>query len=61
MASSSTIDHNAFARVAHDTWFRGQVELGLADLEARKTVSEKAHNARWAKWRASLVKRAPKA
>ena len=47
--------------IAHDKWFRRQVELGLRDLEAGKAVSEKAHDARWAKRRASLVKRASKA
>jgi hypothetical protein len=47
--------------IAHDKWFRRQVDLGLHDLEADKGVSEKAHDARWAKRRASLVKRASKA
>jgi len=49
--------HQAFD---HDKWFRQQVELGLADLEAGKTVSEKEHAARWNKRRASLMKRASK-
>lgn len=42
---------------AHDRWFRDQVQLGLDDLAAGRVVSEDAHNARWAKQRATLVKR----
>jgi len=44
--------------IAHDKWFRRQVELGLAGLEAGKAVGEKEHAARWNKRRASLLKRA---
>jgi len=52
---------HAHQAIAHDKWFRQQVELGLADLEAGKTISEKEHAARWKKRRAALLKRAPKA
>ncbi len=46
---------------AHDQWFRDQVKIGLADLRAGETISEKEHDARWSRRRAALVKRAPKA
>jgi len=41
----------------HDAWFRDQVERALAELDARETVDEDAHKARWAKQRAALTRR----
>ncbi len=58
---TAVVMQRAHKAIVHDRWFREQVKLGLADLEAGKTVSEVDHDARWAKRRAALVKRAPQA
>lgn len=53
----------AHEAVTHDQWFREQVQSGLEQLSAGDIVTEAEHDARWAKRRAALVKRAsnPKA
>ena len=47
----------AHEAAAHDKWFRVQVEAGLHDLDACDVVTERAHDAHWAKRRAALEKR----
>jgi hypothetical protein len=43
---------------AHDAWFREQVALGLAGLEAGQALTEAEHQAHRAKRRAALLERA---
>jgi len=48
----------AHEAVAHDKWFREQVQRGIKQLNSGDVVSEEEHDARWAKRQAALVKRA---
>lgn len=47
----------AHEAAAHDKWFRSQVEAGLHDLDTGDVLSERAHDAHWAKRRTTLEKR----
>ncbi len=47
----------AHQAAVHDQWFRAQVEAGLHDLGAGDVLTERAHDAHWAKRRAALEKR----
>jgi predicted transcriptional regulator len=42
----------------HDKWFKAQVEIGLADMQAGRVVSAEAASSRWADKRAELLKKA---
>jgi predicted transcriptional regulator len=42
----------------HDKWFKAQVEIGLADMQAGRVVSAEAVSSRWADKRAELLKKA---